>query len=63
MRKCRTDAPSEDSERRGRFAKEVLMSLLEDKRISQAFGDTDIKLVWKEGELQRVEITDHTTYK
>jgi hypothetical protein len=63
MQKHKEEAPAEDSERRGRFAVGFLTSLLEEKRIGRAYGDTLLKLVWKEGELTLVDITDHTTYK
>ena len=49
--------------RRERMAVELVSSLISQKRGDTAYGNTELVLVWKEGRLNRIDITDHVSYK
>jgi len=53
----------ESYERRERMAVDLVSSLISQKRHESAYGNTEVALIWKDGRLSRIDITDHSSYK
>lgn len=45
------------------FLRQLVLSMVSQKRASCAFGETEIRLKWKNGELTSAEITDGVAVK
>lgn len=58
-----TEKEKQDIERRERMAMDLVASLISQKKTDSAYGDTTIILSWREGGLNKIDITDHVSYK
>mgnify|MGYP001198880211 CR=1 FL=1 len=58
-----SDQEKLEIERRERMAMDLIASLISQKKLDSAYGDTTIVLSWREGGLNKIDITDHVSYK
>ena len=53
----------EDIQRREKMAIDLISSLVSQKRTDKSYGDTTLTFNWREGRLNKIDITDHVSYK
>ena len=58
-----TEKEKQDIERRDRMAMDLVAALISQKKTDSAYGDTTITLSWREGGLNKIDISDHVSYK
>lgn len=55
--------PSEDHKRRYKILLSLLKEVVRTKLDNKAYGDFGIQIFFKEGEIELVDVKDHTTIK